>query len=240
MLAHPDDDLYCCILMKRLLKAGKAVEVLFTTSGDAGGSNEKRERETLCSMNVVGISREHVHFLRIPELEFAQKLKKAVDSALKIAEASKPDCIVGHDYEGGHEAHDLASFCSSEVARLSGSEAHIVFPVYHGPPGKRRGARFKPQRINPTILPLSEKDRALKEAVLACYDSQREHFEELGHSCADYYDLLFSRELFLRICTPIDYGFKPMSTVGYERHRNRFTFKAFLRALEAYRDQRSM
>jgi LmbE family N-acetylglucosaminyl deacetylase len=237
LFAHPDDDVYCCVLMKRLADAETPVEVLFATSGDAGGRWNKREKETLCSMDRIGIGREHVHFLRVPELELAKDLGIVVDSALRIMGGSRPACIVGHDYEGGHEGHDLVSFCCSEAARLAGVGAHIIFPVYHGPPGKRRGARFKPGRLHPAVLPFSREDRRLKEAVLACYGSQREHFEELGVSSSDYFDLLFSRELYIRVSTPLDYREKPMDEIGYESHRNRFTFEAFQTALDDYRTQ---
>ncbi len=35
------------------------------------------------------------------------------EQALKI----NPDCIVGHDFEGGHNAHDLSSYFTSYIAQ---------------------------------------------------------------------------------------------------------------------------
>jgi LmbE family N-acetylglucosaminyl deacetylase len=235
LFAHPDDDLYCCVLMKRLVDKGKSVKLLYLTSGDAGGAIKERESEVFRSIKHIGVQNKNVLFFRIPEKKLPNTLHRAVASAVQVVKSCGTDCAVGHDYEGGHEGHDLASFCLSEVVRLTEIGTHIVFPVYHGPPGKRRGARFKPARKNPITLPFTGKDHALKEAVLKCYASQKEHFDGLGSSTSDYFDLLFSRELFYLLAAPIDYRSRPMEEVGYELHRNRFTFEEFQLALNKYR-----
>jgi LmbE family N-acetylglucosaminyl deacetylase len=237
LFAHPDDDLYCCVLMRRLIEEKKSVDALYLTSGDAGGGRSKREEEVFLSMKQIGMEKKNVRFLGIPEKKLPHSLHKAVTSAVKMVESRGTDCAVGHDYEGGHEVHDIASFCLSEAVRLGGVEEQFVFPVYHGPPGKRKGARFKPARENPIVLPFTMKERILKETVLNCYDSQKEHFRGLGDSTPDYFDLLFSREIFYNLSTPIDYGSRPMEEVGYELHRNRFTFEKFQLALARYREQ---
>ena len=233
--AHPDDDLYCCVLMRRLAREGRTVTVVYATSGDAGGSAGRRENEARGAMEAIGIPPGSVHFLGIPEHLLAGKIATIITSTLCIIEGKRPDCIVGHDYEGGHEGHDLASFCASEVKRCGRIDDHYVFPVYHGPPGKRIGAKFKPGRKADPELPLGDEGRKLKENVLACYESQREHFLSLDSTGSGYFDLLFSREVYVRVTEPIGYEKKPALEIGYESHRNRFTFEEFTRALDAYR-----
>ncbi len=234
LFAHPDDDVYCCVLMRRLIEEKKRVDALYLTSGDAGGRKSEREGEVFCALKQMGMVKENVRFLQIPELELSNTLHRAVSSVLHTMKICGTDCIVGHDYEGGHEAHDLASFCASEIGRLGRIEAHFVFPVYHGSPNKRIGARFKAGREAHVTLPLEKRDRELKQRVLACYGSQREHFESLGCSGSDYFDLLFSRELYFGISEPIDYSVRPTNVVGYEFHRNGFTFDLFQSALDVY------
>jgi LmbE family N-acetylglucosaminyl deacetylase len=235
LFAHPDDDVYCCILMKRLIEEKKRVQALYLTSGDEGGRRREREEEVLCALEWTGMDKKNVRFLRIPELELPGNLNRAISSVLHTIKTWDMDCIVGHDYEGGHEAHDLASFCASEAGRLGRVEAHFVFPVYHGPPPKRMGARFKAGRVAHVTIQFEKGEKERKERVLACYGSQREHFEGLGRSCGDYFDLLFSRELYYRICEPIDYSVRPTNVIGYEFHRNGFTFDLFQRSLDVYK-----
>ncbi|MBN2322383.1 MAG: PIG-L family deacetylase [Spirochaetes bacterium] len=235
LFAHPDDDLYCCILLKRLIEEKKRVHALYLTSGDAGGRSGEREAEVFCALERTGIERENVRFLRIPEIELAGSLNRAVSSAVHTVRTCGTDCIVGHDYEGGHEAHDLASFCASETGKIGRVGERFVFPVYHGPPHNRTGARFIAGRKAHVTISFEKGDKKLKEKALSCYRSQREHFDGLGRSCSDYFELLFSRELYHRICEPIDYSKKPTDVVGYEYHRNGFTFELFRRVLDAYK-----
>jgi LmbE family N-acetylglucosaminyl deacetylase len=235
LFAHPDDDVYCCVLMRRLIEEKKRVQALYLTSGDAGGRKSEREAEVFCTLKQMGMEKENVFFLQIPELDLPNTLNSAVSFVLHLAKACGTDCIVGHDYEGGHEGHDLASFCASEAGRIGGIEFRFVFPVYHGPPEKRIGARFKAGRETHVTLPFEKRDRELKQRVLFCYGSQREHFERLGRSGCDYFDLLLSRELYYTLSEPIDYSVRPTSVVGYEFHRNGFTFEAFQKALDEYR-----
>ena len=235
LFAHPDDDLYCCVLLKRLVEGKKQVKLVYVTSGDAGGGMREREEEVLCAARHTGVDRKNIVFLRIPEKELPDTLHSAVDAVADLAAGFDADCAVGHDYEGGHECHDFASFCLSEAVRRAGTGTHVLFPVYHGPPDKRIGARFKDERKGQTVIAFSGDERLLKEAVLSCYVSQKRHFEKLGRSAADYCDILLSRESFFCLRNPIDYASRPAEVVGYEAHRNRYTFEMFQQSLLRYR-----
>jgi hypothetical protein len=74
----------------------------------------------------------------------------------------------------------------------------------------------------------------LKKAVLACHASQQKSFALIGVSTPSYLDLLCSREVFAVVDQPIDFTQKPMTVIGYESHRNKFTFERFRTVLEEY------
>lgn len=71
ILAHPDDEVYTCVFISELTKSGKNVHVVYVTSGDYAGAElgPVREKEVHESMSLVGVPKEHVHFLHIPERE---------------------------------------------------------------------------------------------------------------------------------------------------------------------------
>lgn len=231
VVAHPDDELYSCALLKRLVEAGKNLHVIFITSGDAGTSPEIREKEALESMKLIGVNPNKVHFLRIQELQFPKKIKDVVQEALQIAKLNKIDFVIGQDYEGGHEGHDLASYCASEIRNQADIKSHAVYPVYHGKPAERKGARFKPTRTEYITMKLSDDEKKLKEQVLSVHAGQKSHFDGLQKSSSDYLDLLLSREVYFIPDSPIDYTEKPSDEVGYEFHRNGFKFRDFQAAI---------
>ena len=193
-----------------------------------------REQEVCRSMSVIGVSSENVHFLRIPERRVLDQLDLIVRGIIALAQRYSLDCVVGQDYEGGHEAHDAISFCASEIVRLLRIQNHFVFPLYHGKPQERKGARFKPSRVNIISLLLSSSEKLLKERVLPCRDCLQLHFDGLTRSAEDYYALLLEREVYYRVKILIVYTERPLAEVGYEFHRNGFTFADFLKAIEAY------
>jgi len=239
VFAHPDDEVYACALMHRLIVQGKKVHAMYATSGDAGGEAERREGELREAMQHIGVKEENLHLLRIPEKQFLDSLEKIVDVGVDIARQCNPDCVVGQDYEGGHEGHDAVSFCASEIVRLVGIENHFVFPIYHGRPEERRGARFKSERTDIIPLLLSSQERSLKTQVLECHQSQQGHFDRLKLATPDYTDLLIRREVYCRIATPMNFNQKPVPDIGYEHHRNGFTFLDFLSAVGKYERTRS-
>lgn len=234
LLAHPDDELYVCALMQRLLRAGRDLAVVYATTGDAKGLGDLRRAELRTAMRTIGVPAEALHLLEIPEREVLARLPAIVTETLAVGAALQPGVIISHDYEGGHEAHDGVSFAAAEVARRLPVARHVVFPLYHGKPTERRGARFKPGRQGYTQLRLRPEEAALKEQVRLAHASQAGHFRGLQQAASDYRQLLHARELYLELPVPEDYRQPPMLEVGYEFHRNGFTFADFRAALAHY------
>ena len=162
------------------------VFVVYIMDEDADCANRVRESEAFHSMQTIGIIRERVFFLQMGKQDVLDQLHEVIARLRKISRVVKPDCILGQDCEGGHEAHDLASFCASEVARLERIQKHVVFPLYHGKPQERLGARFIEGRETVIELPLDEEGRRLKTDILNCHASQKAHFDGLRRSSPDY------------------------------------------------------
>ncbi len=234
LLAHPDDEIYCSALLHRLILKQKEVHVLYATSGDAKGQGQIREAELRASMELIGVPTTNVHLLAIPEREILENVNKLVVKAGELISQHHIDCFIGHDYEGGHEAHDIVSFVATELVRIHQIDLHIVFPLYHGRPQERKAAQFKPSRKNFLEMMLEPEEKKLKEGILNIHKSQKGHFEGLKRSTHNYMDLLKRREVYHVVHEPISFRKKPMEVVGYEYHRNGFTFDDFQEALDEY------
>jgi LmbE family N-acetylglucosaminyl deacetylase len=234
LFAHPDDEVYVISLIHRLVENKKKVVLIYATSGDGGGKAKEREKEASISLGGAGVGKNNIYFLRIPEKKLLGNLRKTVNLSLEIIKKEKCDCIFGQDYEGGHEGHDAVSFCASELSRLAKIKNYFVFPIYHGKPWERKGARFKPQRKEWLTLKISKKEQEIKRKAISAHKGQQEHFASLQKSSGDYYKLLFSREVYFKIKNRVAFSRKPMAEVGYEYHRNGFKFRDFKKALGRY------
>ena len=236
ILAHPDDEVYCCCFLHDCVANNDRVFVAYLMDEDVEREKNTREQEARTAMRIIGIDPSHVHFLRMTKQAAFDRLEDEIEQLRNIVQTEKIDCVVGHDYEGGHEAHDIASFCASEVVRLERIPKHVVFPVYHGKPQGRKGARFMEGRGPIIENVLDRTQQQIKRRVLECHASQKAHFDGLRQSAPDYESLLFSREVFIVQERPIDYAKKPSVVVGYEFHRNGFSFADFQKALKRYRN----
>ena len=234
VFAHPDDEVYCCGLMSRLTTAGKRVAAVFLTSGDAGINAELREREVAASMQSIGIAEKHTHLLRVAEQAVLSSLAEITSRLLELIETMQADCVIGMDYEGGHEVHDAASYITSHcVAHYPAT--HYVLPVYHNENGRRVAGGFLPSlKATDTVL-LTDEERDIKIEVLEAHRGQIGHFLHLQKHNARYFETIFAREVFRKIESPLDYEARPWNEIGYEAHRNGFKFADFQQAIRIMR-----
>ncbi len=132
VFAHPDDEIYSCAFIHELVQNDKEVHVLYVTSGDYQGAEQGpvREDEALKSMSTLGVSVEKVYFLRIPERQLMSRVSDLLGLLADKSDNILPDCIVTHDFEGGHNGHDAVSFAVAKTAARQNS-ALYVFPAYH-------------------------------------------------------------------------------------------------------------
>lgn len=232
IFAHPDDELYVCAMMRTLIEAKKVVSALFITSGDAGGNALERERAIITSMSAVGVDREHVSLLGFSESKLLQSFPAVATAIDKVIETIEPDCIVGMDYEGGHEGHDSASFMAARAAEKSGT-VHYVYPEYHAVNGVRKGAEFMPGHGATDTLELDDEDIDLKIKVLQTHHDQLGHFLNLQRRDETYFPRVFQREVFMHVNGQLDYSQRPADEIGYESHRNGYKYSDFEAAVRS-------
>ena len=150
------------------------------------------------------------------------------ENILALAATVLPDCIVGHDFEGGHNGHDALSFCSSRVAE----ELHIplyVFPAYHGRPEERLWNQFVPHTQATDTLRLSPEMQILQGRVMATHASQSGFFDIVRRSSS--YEIFAAREILRFVSESINYATAPTTPVGYEYPGSAFRFEDFKSAI---------
>ncbi|HVF09480.1 MAG TPA: PIG-L family deacetylase [Abditibacteriaceae bacterium] len=233
VFAHPDDEVYCCGLMSRLVAAGKTMTAIFLTSGDAGGNAHVREQEVAASMQGIGISETQTYLLRIPEKAVLGSLGQITSRLAELFAAIGPDCVVGMDYEGGHEVHDAASYATS-YCLADYAAAHYVFPLYHNENGQRVAGGFLPSRKATDTILLTDHESDIKIRVLEAHRGQIGHFLHLQKRNPEYFKTILCHEIFRKIESPIDYKARPWTEIGYESHRNGFKFADFQDAIGAH------
>lgn len=231
VLAHPDDEIYSCAFIQELIQNDKDVHVVYVTSGDYQGAEQGpiRETEALKSMSTLGVTEEKVHFLRIPERQLMSKVGDLLEILAKKCEGVSPDCIVTHDFEGGHNGHDAVSFVAAQAAAQY-SLALYVFPAYHGWPEKRLYNQFVSPRQATDTLALTDKTKSLKNQIIDIHKSQTKFFQIIKDSSS--FEALMSREVLREIKEPINYMQPPMTQLGYEYPGSSLRFEDFKSAID--------
>lgn len=229
VFAHPDDEIYTCAFIQKLISEGKKVDILYVTSGDYQGPEmiKVREEEVRESTQLLNVPMPNVHFMRVPERQLMNKVNEARNNLLAQAKELAPDCIVGHDFEGGHNGHDAVSFCASRVA----GELHIplyVFPAYHGWPEKRLWNQFASHEAT-DILTLTPEMKVLQDRVIVIHASQAGFFNTIRQSSSN--ELLSTREVLREVTQPINYMEPPTVSVGYEYPGSKLRFEDFKTAI---------
>ena len=226
ILAHPDDEIYTCVFISELIKKGKTVDIIYVTSGDYNGADVavERKKEVQKSMQYIGVELSHVHFMQVPERQLMDQALTARDELVEKSMRIKPDCIVSHDFEGGHNGHDLVSFFASYIAQKL-SIALFMFPAYHGWPENRQWNKFVSGKNADYELKLTDEQKQLQENVLSSHKTQ-ENFMNLIMNSVDY-DLFSSREILRGVLNLIDYKMPPTDPIGYEYPGSKIKFEDF-------------
>jgi LmbE family N-acetylglucosaminyl deacetylase len=187
VVAHPDDE---------VLAAGSRMNrmddltIIHTTDGSPRDMEDAR-REGVASVEEYAALRRREVVAAVGALGAAPELrcywhpdKESILHGAAIVDQLAQDlagarAVITHAYEHGHPDHDTAALCVRlALGRLreGGSELPEVyeFPIYAMQDGQPVFGRFVPDPAAPeTVLPLSEEDRARRNAGLAAYQSQR-------------------------------------------------------------------
>lgn len=179
---HPDDEsLGCGGLIAQALTAGRAVRVVIVSNGCGSHPNSKayphdrlrdlRESETLAAMAELGLAREHVHFLRLPdggvpsEGEGAEAAADAIAAIARNAGAGALFVTWRHDPHCDHTAS--AALVDLARARLPGLAAY-AYPVWGWTLPPEREVGSAPDGFRLAV----EDQRAAKRRAVEAHASQ--------------------------------------------------------------------
>ena len=196
IFAHPDDEIFTAVAIRNLIRAGKNVRMIYLTNGDyvSEALGKVREAELARSTSLLGVEPEHVIMLGFSERPLFDNADDAIRMVIENIKDINPDCIIGHDYEGGHNGHDLVGFCAYLAARKADKDLW-VFAAYNGLPNERRWNQFINGKNLDYLLRLDKTDREFKLLVADTHMSQKGYFDSiLGSRDAD--DFL-AREILL-------------------------------------------
>ena len=234
LMGYPGDDVFSCVLLRRLLLAGKEVIVVFSTSSDAPSKAGVREQEAHRALSVVHLALSKIFFLQVPQREVFSHFSTIINKTKQLCVRYQIDCIITPDFEGGHEVNDSVAFCAAEIAK-GHLITHYSFPVFHMRMGKVVAGRFKPLTPETETISILSQEKAVKEGFLAAHHTIKGHFERLQQSNSDFYPILYSRELY-REFGDVNFFKKPCEEVAYEKRAERVgVFEEFRKAVEQYR-----
>lgn len=214
IFAHPDDEIFTAVTICNLIRKGKAVYAIYITNGDFLGAEmgKTRVQELANSMSMLGVKPENFTMLNFSESPLIDYADKVIHAVLQKIRAINPDCIVGHDYEGRHIGHDLASFCAYLSATKLGAD-FWVFPAYNGLGSKRRWNHLLNNKSVDYEMRLEKNDQNIKQSVVEAHASQKEYFETILAS-SDAKDFL-EREILHQTRKELDYRIKPTEPIKY-------------------------
>jgi LmbE family N-acetylglucosaminyl deacetylase len=199
--AHPDDE---TIGASTILTRLPDVTVVFLTDGaprdpkfwskDAKGSRtdyaHMRRQEALSALSLAGVPAQRILCLGATDQDAIIQVPALVARFTTLLCEIQPEVVLTHSYEGGHPDHDAAALIVRVASRNMKSEREgitapqlIEMTSYHAREGTCETGTFLPygaQTLPELAIELSQQDRARKEAMLACYESQRLVLQTFG------------------------------------------------------------
>ncbi len=207
--------------MRHLARQGPVTPVWLTRGGLGG---DKREAESCRAMELLGIPRESIHCLRLPDGGALDHVEEIVRRLIPLMAREKPASVFVPAFEGGHPDHDAAQLAAAAAMRRSGlGGALYEFPLYH-----RQGARtIAIGRFIPDATPRQEtrlklKDRLMKRKLVSVYRSQRAILMPLLALRGGPMMVHLQGEPYRRVPSGRDYGVRPHpGRLAYEFYTRR-------------------
>jgi LmbE family N-acetylglucosaminyl deacetylase len=191
VFAHPDDETIALGARLERLRAGHLVHVTdgaprnqeeIRSHGFFSGEAYRKARaaELKRALGVAGLDDLSRDCLGITDQEASFQLAQLTQTIARILERHRPAVIFTHPYEGGHPDHDACAFAVAQAVAMRkscGEPAPLVVECafYHaGPEGIETGTFLpSPFVTEKATYPLTESERACKQALLACFVSQQ-------------------------------------------------------------------
>ncbi|HEV2148080.1 MAG TPA: PIG-L family deacetylase [Longimicrobiaceae bacterium] len=189
--AHPDDE---TVGASSLLPRLPEVTIVHVTDGaprdrrwwgaPETASREEyarvRREELRAALALAGISPGRLRTLRLADQEASLDLAGLARRAAEVLRELRPALVLTHPYEGGHPDHDAAAFAMRSALYLLRAEgaalpALVEFASYHARSEGLATCEFLPAAGGEEVeAVLTETERTRKEAMLACFATQRE------------------------------------------------------------------
>jgi len=138
VFAHPDDETFAAGTFAKLSANGERVQLIYTTSGDAGGDRTdqglsgaalaaERENEMRASADVLEVSAQPL-FLRYPDGFVYENWDKVVENVQAIIEKTQPKVVItfGPDGYYGHADHLAIGQITERAFDASGASSHLL------------------------------------------------------------------------------------------------------------------
>jgi N-acetylglucosamine malate deacetylase 2 len=194
LAAHPDDE---TIGASTILTRLPDVTVVFLTDGaprdpkfwspDARGSRDDyarmRWQEAISALSLAKLPLERILCLGAVDQDAIFAFPALVAWFSALLHQLQPDVLLTHPYEGGHPDHDTAALIASLTLhniKCDGESTSIPQLIemtsYHAKESSCETGRFLPSDMESRpelVIELSPDGRARKEAMFACYPSQR-------------------------------------------------------------------
>ena len=180
VIAHPDDEVLGAGAAMPLLRDLLIVQVTdgappnladakaagFATAADYAAARQRELDAALAAGDV----RARRAILGAPDQSASLDMPALADALTAQLARHGTRAVLTHAYEGGHPDHDAVAFIARHAASATGA-ALIEMPFYHAAPEGWAVARFLPGP-DPTILQLTEAERARKRAMLDAFATQ--------------------------------------------------------------------
>lgn len=186
LAAHPDDE--AIGLGAALGRLRDALLVHVTDGAPRDGRDMKeygfsslaeyaaaRQRELSAALAAGGAGRLRRARLGRRDGEAWRDLADLARQIRDLLAAERPAALFTHPYEGGHPDHDAAAFAARAACRMLGDRAPALLEMtsYHAGPQGRATGTFLPGETAAAALVLNLDERRRKEAMIACFLTQR-------------------------------------------------------------------
>jgi LmbE family N-acetylglucosaminyl deacetylase len=149
------------------------------------GSREEyagfRRQEAIAALKLAGIPAYRSLCLGAVDQDAVFELPRLIEDFCIVLNWFRPEFVITHAYEGGHPDHDCAALVAGVAAGLhqsSGAVELFEIPLYHARAGECTKGEFLPESGSiensaELRLLLTLEEHARKQAMIACYPSQR-------------------------------------------------------------------
>ena len=162
VMTHPDDEMSIAAWIRRLVRAGSEVHMLWAHS------NETREEESRQAANLIGVSSDHLEFFELPDGRLVEHLNALRAGLKQRISTHNYDRVAVTAFEQGHLDHDSVCYAVSRVF----SGPILQYPMYY-PYTRTLQVLQKFSSCNGVHrLELDPSEAEFKWKLLGCYPSQ--------------------------------------------------------------------